>query len=124
MRFHDYHLRGYTISDGGAVVTLDLAYDYPDQPKRQSTIRFDGVRLHHFILSSGAIITSIEEVPIASLVEAHASDLAAWAKRQGLNDWRSDTAQLATDWSQQGLRAWYIESAVGFSGYVVGRNAG
>lgn len=43
MRYHDFHLRGYSVSDFGAHIELDLVYDYPDCEKVESRITFSGV---------------------------------------------------------------------------------
>jgi len=49
MDFHDYHLRGYEVAEFGSVITLDLVYEYPGQVVRKSRIRFEGVKLYHFV---------------------------------------------------------------------------
>lgn len=120
MRYHDHHLRGYTVSNFGADVVLDLLYRYPGQPDRESTVRVSGVRLHHFELTAPAILTSIEEVPVRDFVNVWSSRLKKWAVSQGLQDWTQDEQQLASAWEAAGLKAWEIGSAIGFSGFVVG----
>ena len=84
MEFHDYRLRGYQVSHFGSVITLELLYDYPEEPKRESIIRFDGVRLYHLVHPAGAIITDIEEAPLEALLRDHATEIADWAKRYGV----------------------------------------
>jgi hypothetical protein len=124
MDFHDYRLRGYQVSHLGSVITLDLVYDYPQQPKRESMIRFEGVRLYHFVHSAVAIITDIDEEPLAEVLKEHATEIESWAVQQGVNDWRSGIAELISTYSEQGLRAWTINSAIGFVGFVIASAVG
>jgi hypothetical protein len=119
MDFHDYHLRGYEVAEFGSVITLDLVYEYPGQVVRKSRIRFEGVKLYHFVHTVGAIITDIEEVSLNGLVREHEASISAWSKEQGVADWRTDTDQLLEDWSALSLKAWCIDSAIGFKGFVV-----
>jgi hypothetical protein len=120
MQYHDYHLRGYTVSNFGADVVLDLLYTYRGQPERESTVHFSRVRLHHFEFTAPAILTSIEEVPVRDLANEWSSRLKKWAVSQGVQGWAHDEKQLASAWEAAGLKAWEIDSAIGFSGFVVG----
>lgn len=104
------------------MITLDLLYDFPQQPKRESTIRFDGVRLYHFVHPAGAIITDIYETPLEALLREHAAEIADWAKHYGVNDWRVGIDELTSAYTDQGLRTWTIDSAIGFAGFVIGRS--
>lgn len=119
VQYHDYRLRGYRIEDLGAVVTLDLVYDYPGAVVRESQIRFQHVKLYQFLHTAPAIITSIEEVPLTTVLAEHGSSIRRWATRQGVAGWRSDTQQLLMDWAAATLKAWCIDSAIGFTGFVV-----
>jgi hypothetical protein len=122
VHFHDYHLRGYQVSDFGSTLTLDLIYDYAGQPRRESTIIFADVRLYHFIHTGGAIITDIEEVPVTEQLDEVAGDLANWAKWHGIKGWGDDLDTYKADVAARDLRAWTIDSAIGFAGFVIARS--
>ena len=119
MQFHDYRLRSYKVEEFGSLITLDLVYDYPGQTLRESQVRFRGVKLYHFVHTTGAIITSIDEVSLQRLLSEHEISITAWAKEQGMADWRTGTQQLLVDWSALHLKAWCIDSAIGFKGFVI-----
>ena len=65
MRYHDFHLREYHVSDFGKRITLHLVYDYEAKPREESHIEFCEVALYNFTHTGGAIITDVDE---ASLV--------------------------------------------------------
>ena len=119
MQFHDYNLRSYEVSDFGRVITLDLLYEYPGRPVRESQIRFNGVKLYHFVHTIGAIITDIEEVSLKELLREHEASIKAWSTDQGIADWHTGVEQLFQDWSALSLKGWCIESAIGFNGFVI-----
>lgn len=119
MEYHDYRLRSYQVAEFGSLITLDLVYDYPGRAVRESQIRFHGVKLYHFVHTTGAIITDIEEVSLAGILSEYEASISAWANDQGVADWRADTRQLLKDWSALFLRAWSIDSAIGFKGFVI-----
>ena len=119
MEFHDYRLRGYQVAEFGHLISLDLVYDYPGQAVRESQIRFHGVKLYHFAHASGAIITDIDEVSLEAVLNEYEPSITAWAKDQGVADWRTDIQQLFRDWSTLSLKAWCIDSAIGFKGFVI-----
>src|SRR5260221_10360609 len=93
VQFHDYHLRGYAVTDAGATITLDLVWDYPGQRKLDSSIRFSGVALYRFTHTSAAIITDIEEVPLPGLVDDISEELSRWAHEHGLSGWRGSVPE-------------------------------
>jgi len=119
MEFHDYRLRSYEVSEFGRVITLDLVYDYPGQAIRESQIQFRGVKLYHFVHTTGAIITGIEEASLKELVREHEASIKGWSADQGVADWRTGTQQLLEDWSAMSLKGWCIDSAIGFRGFVI-----
>lgn len=119
MEFHDYRLRSYQVAEFGSLITLDLVFDYPGTTVRESQIRFNGVKLYHFVHTSEAIITGIDEVSLERLLGAYETSIRAWATDQGVADWRTDTRQLLRDWSALSLKAWCIDSAIGFKGFVI-----
>lgn len=119
MEFHDYRLRSYQVAEFGSLITLDLLYDYPGQAVRESQIQFHGVKLYHFIHTAGAIITCIYEVSLEQILREHEVSIRTWANDQGVADWRSGSQQLLQDWSALSLKAWCIEFAIGFNGFVI-----
>lgn len=122
MRFHDYHLRGYSVSEGGCTIVLDLVYDYPDQPIRESQIEFTGVWLHHFIHTSAAIITDIIETPISKLLSDHETQIKEWHRQQCVSGWHDSVEESVKKLETEGLSGWSIYSAIGFSGFVIGKD--
>jgi len=124
MRFHDYHLKGYTVLETGRTrtIVLDLLYDYPDVEKYTSRIEFRNVTCYSFKHTAGAIITEIEEVDLAVLVKEEATLLAQF-EHYGLDHWRTDATQYLAKLKAEKFRAWRLESAVGFSGFVIGLEA-
>lgn len=124
MRFHDFHLAGYTVTDFGGTIALDLVYDYPDQPRETSRIKFSDVAAYHFVHTGGAIITDIDEIPVPHLLEKVGDQLAEWNRMHGLLHWDADREQYAATLKEKGYRAWTIESAVGFEGFVIAKSVG
>ena len=123
MRYHDWHLDGYSVADRGKSVVLHLLWDYPGQVRERSDIRFSDVALYHFTHTGGAIITDIDEIPLATLIDQISGELVEWSRLYGLNGWRSSAADYKEHLDASGLKAWRIESAIGFSGFVVARKA-
>jgi hypothetical protein len=121
MKFHDYHLNGYLVLESGSRIILELSYDYPGVDKKQSRIEFSDVVCYHFKHTTGAIITDITEVDVSSLVKAEVALLSSFAHDHGLTHWRTDAVQYADTLSKERMRAWSLESAIGFSGFVIGR---
>ena len=109
------------MSDFGSTVTLDLLYDYTGRPRRESTICFTSVALYHFTHTGGAIITDIAEIPIADHLDSIADDLAYWNKWYGVSGWRDNLENYKAYVATEGLRAWTIDSAIGFSGFVIAK---
>jgi hypothetical protein len=124
VRFHDFHLAGYTVSDFGGTIVLDLVYDYPDRPSETSRIKFSDVAAYHFVHTGGAIITEIEEIRVPQLLKQVGDQLAEWSRMHGLLHWSDDRDQYAATLQQKGYRAWTIESAVGFEGFVIAKSVG
>ena len=123
MRFHDFHLAGYSVSDFGSTIVLHLVYDYPDQPHEISRIRFSDVSAYHFIHTGGAIITDLEEVPLSQLIAEIGTQLAEWWRLHGgYPHWSDDRAKYIDTLEQSGHRAWKISSAIGFEGFVIAKS--
>jgi len=83
VQLHDFRLKGYSVSAAGTRVMLDLEYAYPNQPKEESLIEFADIAAYHFVHTGGAIITDIEEVPLADLLDEVGGQLAEWWRLHG-----------------------------------------
>jgi hypothetical protein len=121
MRFHDFHLEGYEVSEFGAVVTLHLVFDYPGKPKEKSNIRFTGVTLYNFVHTSGAIIIDIEDWPVADFIRETGDKLTEWNHWYGLRGWKDSLSNYGAMLQSEGYKVWSITSAIGFYGFVVAK---
>lgn len=124
MNYHDYHLRGYTVSDFGRTLTLDLIYDDSEKPSRESRIEFSDVILYHFTHTLRAIILEIDPVSLTDLLSGKEALLAEWDHWYGLpyrqpDDTHATYVQRLQD---SGHQAWEIGAAIGFHGFVIGKN--
>ena len=125
MRFHDFHLTAYTVSDFGATIVLDLLYDYPEQHREISRIKFSDVAAYHFVHAGGAVILDIAEIPVGDLINGSGDELAEWWRLHGgYIHWREDRTDYIATLEEKGYRAWTIDSAVGFEGFVVAKAVG
>jgi hypothetical protein len=122
MRYHDYHLREYRVSDFGKRITLHLVYDHAGQAKDESHIEFIDVALYHFTHTGGAVVTQIEETGLADLLGEAGASLVTWHRQQGLAGWKDTLENYQKSLQATGHRAWRIESAIGFQGFVVARS--
>jgi hypothetical protein len=121
MKYHDFHLRGYSVEDFGARIVLDLVCDHPDQKKEESRIEFCDVACYSFDHASGAIITDIEELDVATLAREEGQKLAFLARQHGLKYWKADISDYIATIQKEQLRGWRIDSAIGFAGFVIAR---
>jgi hypothetical protein len=118
VKYHDYRLNGYEVSDGGTRLTLHLVYDYAGKPRDESYIEFANVSLYHFVHTGGAIVTDVEETSLDDLLEELSESLPKWHVAQGLSGWRSSPEQYRQYLDERHCKAWRIESAIGFYGIV------
>jgi hypothetical protein len=121
MRFHDYHLSKYEVSDYGETVTFHLVYDYPGRARDVSCISFMDVTLYHFIHASAAIILDIEEISIPNLLNESGSEIAEWSRMYGVGLWKDSLQNYSLQLQSEGYKAWRIESSIGFYGFVIGK---
>ena len=121
MRFHDYHLIGYEVRERGETVALDLLFDYPEREKLKSRITFHNVAIHNFTHTDSAIIFDIEELSVSALFKEVGGAIAGWAKSQSVRGWSSDLMHYEQYLGSNGYKAWRIESAIGFYGFVVAK---
>lgn len=66
---------------------------------------------------TGAIITDIEEVSLAEILEELKTQTIEWARMDGLTGWKSDFDQYAQWLVGENKKAWRIESAIGHYRY-------
>jgi hypothetical protein len=59
---------------------------------------------------------------VATLVKEEEALLAAFAQQYGLKYWKRDISDYIDTLRKERFRAWRIESAIGFSGFVIGRS--
>ena len=125
MRYHDFHLTGYTVSDYGATIVLELVYDYPEQPRETSRIKFSDVAAYHFVHTGGAIIVDIAELPLPELLQQIGGQLAEWWRLHGgYAHWSDDRGKYLAALEQGGYHAWTIDSAIGFEVFVIAKSVG
>lgn len=117
MRFHDYHLIGYSVRQEGTNIVLHL-----ELQDDRSDIEFSDVAVYHFIHTGGTTITHIYETPLHALINQKKEMLKDWWHQNGgLSHWDDDPSAYATRLEETGHRAWLVESAIGFDGFVIGK---
>ena len=122
MRYHDFHLAGYEVRDHGGTIVLHLIYDYPGRPKEESLIEFSGVAAYHFVHTGGAIITDLTELPLPDLLLRVGDRLGEWWRQHGgYHLWDDDREKYGARLQENGYRAWTIDSAIGFEGFVIAK---
>lgn len=121
MKFHDFRLDSYQVLVLGETIKLHLVYDYAGTETDESHITFNGVALHHFINTQGTIITDIEEVPLAGLLNSMESDLTEWNRLYGVKYWELDFASYISKLHGMGFKSWEVTSAIGFYGFIVAK---
>lgn len=123
MRYHDLHLSGYTVSDFGSRIVLHLVSEYPGRPREESHIEFSDVACYHFVHTTSAVMTDLQELPVAQVVKQNEVFLSATAKDQGLKFWKADVNDYLHTLEKEGFRAWKLGSAIGFTGFIVAKQA-
>ena len=123
MQFHDFHLDGYEVLHKGKTIVLHLVYDYPEVEKSESNIKFTDVTLYNFIHTAGAIITDITECSVAEFINEYGDQLIEWKRLYGVElFWKGTLEDYASKLQAEGFRVWYIDSAIGFSGFIVAKD--
>ncbi len=122
MRYHDYHLEGYEVSNRGERITLNLVYGYPGSETDESIITFEEVALYNFIHTAGAIITDIEEESLNDFLSGLADEITEWFRLYSVRYWKKSGFEgYVAGLVQSGFKVWRIESAIGFYGFVVAK---
>ena len=121
MKYHDYHLKEYKVSDRGESITLYLVYGYPHNETDQSIITFSSVILYNFEHTNNAIITDIYEVPIPELIEEIGPTIREWNRMYGVKQFNESIEQYTNFLQSEHYIAWCIESAIGFNGFIIAK---
>lgn len=121
MKFHDYHLRGYSVTDYGKTITLDLVASLSPGAD-VSAIRFSDVVVYHFTHLGGAIISDIFETTFLDAANETGYDLAkVQSSLGGLPFGATDSSDYELYYTANGFRTWLLISAIGFKGFIVAR---
>lgn len=121
MRYHDYQLSSYEVSNRGKTITLHLVYGYAGQETDQSCIKFSDVALYNFVHTDNAIIVDIDEVPIPELIEDIGSDIVEWNRMYSVKLMNDGLEGYSLKLRTENYKAWRIESAIGFYGFVIAK---
>ena len=121
MRYHDFLLEKYEVSDRGKTITFHLIYDYPNITRDESVIRFSNVALYNFSHTAGAIITDILETPIPDLLAEIGGRLTEWNHLHGVDSWTGNLESYRDALQSDGYKAWRVESAIGFHGFIIAK---
>jgi hypothetical protein len=122
MRFHDYRLDSYEVSDAGRTITFHLLFDYPNLTKDESIIRFTNVTLYNLTHTTEAIFTDIEECSLPDLLAEIGSRVIEWGRQLGVGRLSNDLEAYQNELQSDGYKAWRINSAIGFYGFVIAKN--
>ena len=121
MKFHDYHLEKYEVSDRGRKISFHLVYGYEGEETDESFISFDDVAFYDFVHIDNAIFTDIEEVSLKESLLKAKEGIEYKASQFGLRYWNGDFNEYSEALETQGYRSWYIESAIGFWGFIIAK---
>src|SRR5687768_702261 len=108
MRYHDFHLREYRVSDFGKRITLDVVYDYAGKSKEESQIEFADVALYNFTHTGSAVITDIDETSLSDLLSEVGETLREWHRQHGVTGWRDNLENYRKDLESAGHKAWRV----------------
>jgi hypothetical protein len=118
----EFHLEGYEVSQYGTHIVLRLQRDASAEGGAGLEVRFADVTLYHFTHTTGALLTHIGECTIPDLLAEIGSRVAGWSQSSGIALWSNSLGGYRAALLAQGYRAWRIESAIGFSGFVIARS--
>jgi hypothetical protein len=119
VKYHDYHLQGYTVAGFGRKITLHLVFDYPGKSRDESYLEFSGVALYHFVHTGGAIVTDIEETPLSALLVEIGDSLVRWQAAYGVSGWQTSLERYHQFLEAGHTTSWRIETAIGFYGFTI-----
>lgn len=122
MKFHDYHLREYSVTDHGRTITLELVESLAPGAD-VSIIRFSEVIVYHFTHLGGAIITDLFETTFLDAAKETGFDLSKiQAKLGGLPFAADDNSACQRHFTENHVKTWLLISAIGFTGLIVAKD--
>ncbi len=121
MKYHDFHIDKYEISDRGKTIKFHLVYGYAGEETDTSDITFSDVALYNFVHTDNAIITDIYEAKPSELINERSSEITGWNRMHRVNLWEKDASTYGKNLESLGYKAWHIESAIGFYGFVIAK---
>ncbi|MDH5458818.1 MAG: hypothetical protein OEY26_08895, partial [Nitrospinota bacterium] len=83
---------------------------------------FTNVTLYNLTHTTEAIITDIEECSLPDLLAEINSQVIEWSRQLGVEKWSNDLEAYQKELQSNGYRAWRIESAIGFHGFIIAKN--
>lgn len=122
---HDHSLLEYRVE----LIHRQIAFiTLPEATRTQPDVRpvhtvFEGREGHHFdAVSTGVILSDIEEAPLSDFLASHQVEFEQGHKSVGAPSWwRGSVAEALAYLTERGVRAFYINSSYGFSGWVLAR---
>ena len=116
---HDNFMLGYEVDSTSCTMRLRTEYRDQGPPFERTDIVFSGVEGYLFRDNLGGILFDVVEEPIEHVVAAFASDF-EWGTRYGW-PWASASADRdpCAYVREKSLRAYTVQSAIGFDGFVV-----
>ena len=117
MKYHDYHLSGYSVDCDSSVITLTLSWPY-DKKTPNEQIIFTGVAGYHFRDAIGSIICSIEEADLGDFIRSKTEEFSQLNKAIGYPKYWKPSIEETIE-NLQGKQAWTIPSSIGFEGHVI-----
>lgn len=121
MKYHDFQLDKYEVSDRGKTIKFHLVYGYVGEETDASNITFKEVALYNFVHTDNAIITDIYEVKPSELINERSSEITEWDRMHRVNLWEKSASAYGEKLESLGYKAWHIESAIGFYGFVIAK---
>jgi hypothetical protein len=123
MRYHDFHLAGYSVRQFGREIVLHLLYKYPPEPLVESHLRFSDVEFYHFVHTGGAIITDLDETSLTYILDCFWDRMDEWFHwHGGPSRSTKDRAIYQQALEAESYKAWNIGSALGFAGVVIAKS--
>jgi hypothetical protein len=116
MKYHDYHLSGYSVDCESSIITLRLSWPYDKETPNEQII-FTGVSGYIFRDAIGSIICDIREVDLGEFIRSNKEELSERNKIGCPKYWRPSIEETLQN--LQGKHAWLITSSIGFEGHVI-----
>lgn len=120
MALGDHYLRSYTVDAEARTISFVAVYK-DASPYDVADATFRGVEGYHFERDNlGTILLDVRELPLDEFIATEREALEAGRVFAWPDLWNRDDATLATFVRENsGLRAYYLESAVGMEGWVL-----